>query len=634
MASNQLIKVNGLDVSSKRMSSKIEHLYQDKIDMAVITFRFDVNDLIVFEKFQDVTIWEASSGTLEQDSNRKFNGNIAKIERDVGRVIITAYSFLWKAIQSEINQTYDKNIDASAGEGSEIFIDIAGQCGITADNTTVEATGTSPGNIILDKFVCNRVEGFDRMQTLADIYNYQFYERYDDLKLYFQPVGFESNLNVIFIGGENNNVQGFPKWTDDNTKFFNKVEILGFFQEVRKTETFDGNASETEFVLTNEPETVEVRVGGDLQIGGISGVTETFDYEVDISNKKIIFQVASTPGSGTDNISVDYSYKEPRSVIRENESSISEIAEKTGGTGIIKNRFTFSDIQSLDDAERRGDNLLSVYSKEFKFTKVFVKPSFAESANLLVGQSIRVIDTRQNFDFTMVIKKIISRFPENDVELELGDREIRTSAFEFDTELRLKRLEEELSKSGDIVRVVKDPKHTLIVDRRDLDITTSEYDGGSGVSIFGLGSADGFFDWGSGKWGTHDDAFLDEVTGSISQGRNIYDEDFNDIDYKDAVNTTATNWGSDSIQFTSGQVAQSSSFDFNNGTILTARLISTEVSGSFDYELSADGGSNWEVVTSGTKHIFTNTGDDLRFRITENSASTGEISNIKIDEYH
>ena len=132
--------------------------------------------------------------------------------------------------------------------------------------------------------------------------------------------------------------------------------------------------------------------------------------------------------------------------------------------------------------------------------------------------------------------------------------------------------------------------------------------------------------------GSHDDAFLAEVVHTINQANAVYDENFNDLVYKAAA-TTSTWTGTGSTSFTSGQLAQSSSFDFNNGIVLSAILTSTEVAGSFTYEITADG-TNWETVTSGVKHIFTNTGTDLRFRATESGASTGEISNIKIEEYH
>lgn len=626
MAKNQLIKIGGIDVSSKRMDSKINYLYQDEIDFVVIEFRIDVNNLITLSKFQEITIWENYSGTLETNANRRFNGNIAKIERDAGKIKVTAYSFLWRAIQTEVNQTFNVNIDTEAGVGSEIFITLAGLAGITADSGTVEST--TPTGIILDEFVCNRAENFERMQTLADIYAYQFFERYTDLKLYFQPLGFELNVNTIQVGGDNNNVQGFPTWKEDSTKIFNQVEIIGAFSEVRKTESFNGDASTVQFTLTEEPEIVEVAVGGVIQTGGVSGSTATFDYSVDKKNKQINFESGSIPGIGTDNIVVDYSYRAPRSVIQDNETSQAELDR------IIKNTFTFNDIESVDDAERRGDNLLEIYSDEFVTTKVKMSPEIVENFNLLVGQSIRVIDDRQVIDRIMVIKKIISRFPESDVEIDLGDKEIRVASFEYDSSLRLKRLEEEQSKAGTFVVQVKKPKHTLIVDRLDIDVIEQDYDVASGVLVLGLGSADGYFDLGTGVLGTKDDAFLDDVQHTISQGNNIYNEDFNDTTYKDTVNTTATWTGDGSVTFTSGQVARSSSIDFNNGTILTAKLTSTEVSGSFTYELSADGGSNWETVTSGVKHFFTNTGTDLRFRITEAAASTGEISNILINEYH
>lgn len=626
MAKNQLIKIAGIDVSSKRISSRIDYLYQDEIDVAVIEFRIDVNNLITISKFQEVTIWENYSGTLETNANRRFNGNIAKIERDAGKIKVTVYSFLWRAIQTEVNQTFDVNIGTEAGVGSEIFITLAGLAGITADSGTV--VSTTPTGIILDKFVCNRAENFERMQTLADIYAYQFFERYTTLKLHFEPLGFELNANTIQIGGDNNNVQGFPTWKEDSTKIFNRVEIIGAFQEVRTTEKFNGDGSTVTFTLTQEPEIVEIFVDSVLQIGGVSGSTGTFDYAVDKKNKKITFQSGSIPASGTNNIVVDYSYREPRSVIQDNETSITELGR------IIKNTFTFNDIESIDDAERRGDNLLDIFSDEFVTVKPKMSPEIVEDFNLLVGQSIRVIDDRQVKDLVMVIKKIISRFPESDVELELGDKEIRIASFEYDASLRTKRLEEEQSKSGDIIVQVKKPKHTLIVDRRDLDIVQKDYDSGSNSLIVGLGTAEGFPAVGTGVVGSPDDAFLAEVEHTVSQGNNIYNEDFNDTDYRDTGNTTATWTGSGSVTFTSGQIATSEAVDSNNGTILTAKLASTEVSGTLLYEMSANGGTNYETVTSGTKHFFTNTGNDLRWRVTENAASTAEISNILINEYH
>jgi hypothetical protein len=621
MVKNQLIKIDGIDVTSKRISTRIEYIFRDRIDMAIIEFRFDINDLISLVEFQEVVIWENYGiGTLEQDSNRKLIGNISKIERNVGKIVVKVFSFLWRAIQTKVNKTYDINIDPEAGIGSDIFINLATLAEIDADSSSV--VDTTPSGITIEKFVCNRAEIFERMITLSEIYLYQLFERYDTGKLYFQPLGFEENENIIYIGGENNNAKKFPKWTEDATKLFNKVTVLGATQETRITEEFDVTP-QTEFILTHEPEIVEVEVDGVIQKGGVPGSSGTFDYTVDKKNKKIIFQYE------TDNAKIDYSFRDPRPVIRENEESIAEI-----GRTIESEPFTFSDIESVDDAEKRALNLLNVYSKVFNSVTIPLTPSTVENYNLQVGQSIRVIDTRHNKDLVLVITKIVEKFPQSDIDITLGDEVIRVASIEYDNSRRLKRLEEEMSRLSEIIRVVKSPKHTLLIDRRDLKVSKTAYDSGSGISIWGLGTDDGYFDWGSGKWGTDADAFLDEVLVKVTQGNNIYDEDFNDTNYKDTGNTTATWTGSGSVTFTSGQIAQSSSIDKDNETILTAKLTSTVASGSFNYELSADGGSHWETVTNGIKHFFINTGTDLKFRVTENSASTGEISNILIDDYH
>ena len=531
MAKQNLVKVAGIDVSSKRMSVNIRDEYQEKISSAVIVFRFDVNTLINLSKLQSVVIWENVSGTLETDANRRFIGEIRKIEKDVGTIKVTCFGELSKAITSEVNQTFDRNIDSEAGEGSEIFITLAGIAGLTADSTSVQPTGTSNNDIVLDKFVCKNAEPYERMQALADIYDFQFYFRPSVAKAFFEPRGFTLNSNVITIGGSSNNVQGIPKLVEDSTKIFNRVEIKGAFDEIKKTELFDGTGAQTEFTLSFEPEIVTVTVDGTEQTGGVSGSTSSFDYTVDKSNKKIVFASGSIPGAGSNNVVILYSYRQERSVFRNNESSIAELGRT------ISARFTFKDIESVDDAEKRADKLLEVYSDEFVTTKLKVTPTTSENFGLEAGQKIRVVYDRYDFDRVMVIKTMITRFPENDVELFLGDKEVKIASIDFDNSKRLKRIEEELSKGSTFITESKDIPHTLTSNRRDLRVNQQDYDQAGGYSIWGLGTADGFFDWGSGKWGTHDDAFEAEEEHTINQTNKIYDEDFDDTDYKDASTT-------------------------------------------------------------------------------------------------
>ena len=95
-------------------------------------------------------------------------------------------------------------------------------------------------------------------------------------------------------------------------------------------------------------------------------------------------------------------------------------------------------------------------------------------------------------------------------------------------------------------------------------------------------------------------------------------------------NTCTINTIDGQAEFTSGQILEIvSAFKDSTYTVSSATLNITIDSGSFDLEMSADGGSNWETVTNSVAHTFLNTGSELRLRITENNTSTGVISLIK-----
>ena len=75
--------------------------------------------------------------------------------------------------------------------------------------------------------------------------------------------------------------------------------------------------------------------------------------------------------------------------------------------------------------------------------------------------------------------------------------------------------------------------------------------------------------------------------------------------------------------------AQSTSIDYNNGTITTATM-SVTGSGSWNLYLTADGGSHWESCSNGVAHTFTNTGTDLRWKM----SGSGTITKIIVNNYH
>ena len=119
----QLIKINGLDVTSYRISTEIEKTMEDETDKVIIDFSKNILNGLNISTFQEVLIYENYSGTLEEPTNRIFKGVISKIDKDPLKIRVTAFCELWKAVQTEVNKTYDKNIDPSLGKGSEIFKD-------------------------------------------------------------------------------------------------------------------------------------------------------------------------------------------------------------------------------------------------------------------------------------------------------------------------------------------------------------------------------------------------------------------------------------------------------------------------------------------------------------------------------
>lgn len=81
--------------------------------------------------------------------------------------------------------------------------------------------------------------------------------------------------------------------------------------------------------------------------------------------------------------------------------------------------------------------------------------------------------------------------------------------------------------------------------------------------------------------------------------------------------------------------AQSTSIDYNNGTITQAKItltITKEDPIEYTIYLSANGGTNWEEVSDGVLYTFVNTGTDLRWKIV--GAGNFSITNITINSYH
>lgn len=84
-----------------------------------------------------------------------------------------------------------------------------------------------------------------------------------------------------------------------------------------------------------------------------------------------------------------------------------------------------------------------------------------------------------------------------------------------------------------------------------------------------------------------------------------YIERFVTTNFKDTTYTTADwNTTTNTLDFTAGEIAQTSSIFYNGQDIISATPKCTEVSGTLNYYLSRDGGVNWFDTTNNTKNLF------------------------------
>ena len=113
---------------------------------------------------------------------------------------------------------------------------------------------------------------------------------------------------------------------------------------------------------------------------------------------------------------------------------------------------------------------------------------------------------------------------------------------------------------------------------------------------------------------------------------NRFIDRFNFDDYIDTGNTTATvDTSTDyQIEFTDAEVAQSEVIAYQDGTTIRRANLTAETNGagSLAFQMSADNGSNWENVTSGNEHTFTNTGEKLLWKAT--ATDTINLTKIQI----
>ena len=531
---------------------------------------------------------------------------------------------MWDLVRKVVNNVY-LDTGAQSGQVSAIAKDLIETFGgLTSDE---QATGTATGETIAE-FRCDQTDIYERIVTLAKAVQFQtFYDAANDT-VHFEPRGFTDSGVTLTVGTA---IIGLPNWDNANSQMVNDLRVDGAVHETNLRFPTSGTGQiETTASFENEaitlpftPESVKLTIDAvdpptTIREGGGEDSSTSNFFFIDKANKKV------KPATGTtfdtdDFAFVDYTWLAPAPVHQINQNSIDTY-------GLFEKEITLNDVQTIADAEARTSQILSRFSIPFLVGEILVKSVSTISLN--VGDTVKIVDTlsKPNINQNLIITKQVIKYPGSNQELTVGDEALRMHDWQFNVEERIKRLEEKNLANQDLLQELFDFRNSLAPRSRYRRIFTET---ASGTNLFILGHPT-FGVLGTNKLG--DGGIGAETDFFIQQFENTYTEDFFDADFEDDSGT-ATGWTSGSIDFTAGQIALSKSIDFNNGTITAATLDSTEESGSFYYEMAADG-STFESVTPGTAHTFSTTGTDLRFKITENAASTGEISQVTITNYH
>ena len=448
------VTIAGTNITSFVLSWNVTDTFGDEIPDAKIVF--GKNILVSYPSIlngQEVII---KRGYTTGQEETVFDGYIDEINKNKSIVEITAKNKLIKLVKSNVNNTYDKNIDSQAGVGSAIMIDLITTYGdLSADTTSVISTGSI---IIIDKFFCKKTDVFERLRMLCNVFDYQIYYSYSDNKVHCEPIGYTSNTNVLTVG---TTVANVPKWEKDSSQLINQIEVDGAEQLVETTESgrigVTSGYTTTDVTLLNIPYSVKVYANSSnppttLRTGGVPNSTITFDYYVDNNVRKIVWNSGTYNPPANDYVEVRYSYPAPIPVIQKRQSSI----DLYGLSETIKK---FSDIHTVEDAIKRGQLYLDTYSVPFIRTEPFV-PSI--SSSYAVGQTVSIVDGYNNENRSLVITKIKKKFPHNYDVITAGDKEYSIAAYQQQTLDRIKRLEEDLSRNdGLLIQII------------DLDFTVS-----------------------------------------------------------------------------------------------------------------------------------------------------------------
>ena len=585
----------------------------------------------------DSTDYTLLKFNLEKETGNKIDAakiSIAKINVsaiNIGNDVSVGYYsganfivlFNGDIVDKETGDTTDCTVESYGGRlnRSDYFSDI--YTGVSPEHivedildnqvpTLTYASSTSSG-ITIDRFVIKNETPMEAITRLLTLLNWQL--RTDNNKnLYFEPVGTTINSNIITIG-YNAYLDG--AWSESPNSLVNTVTVIGGSAIFNTDESFTATSSQTVFTLTN-------KIVGNLKatdnaaalVGGVDGGTGVFDYTFDADNKTVTFEVGRTSGH---TIIITYDYQVPIKVTAIADSSITTNTK-------FSQKVTDNTIKTMGDARRRAKQILNE-GKVTKSSTLIV--NYGSSYN--VGETVQIIDSFNSINQNAVVNKVSFNYPEGSKKIEVGNAKNSMLDWNKNLNTRLKNLESAQDNSDRIqlyksiqanINVVAKSGRTRV---RSDTIGNSWICGSSTNGIVGVNTATQ-----GGSQQVVGGSSRVVAVQSVSNYSDLFRERFNFTTFIDSVNTTATvNVATEDCDLTTGEILQSLSCQ--KGETITKATLTSDSTTNLTFQMSANAGINWETVTSGTEHTFTNTGTDLRYKCTASGNATISLLTISYE---
>lgn len=513
------VTVDGVDVSAYVISYSAEDSIEEMVDSAQVLLDFRV--LSIVSNFRGKTIL-ITEGLVSATERYIFRGYIRGVNNKTVTIELDCKNKLQRLEDREVTASFDRDIDTEAGVISEIALTLITAeefGGLNANSSTVQDSGSE---LTIKQFICNADTVLERLNVLADVIGYQLYYKASDDLVYFEEIGrTTSDVVLRFNLTGTTNILDIPKYDEDASSIVTRVNVNGAKQLQTFTESFNGDGSTTQFSLTYTPtENTKVTVGSSVKTRyQLDGVSSSGDYYVDVVNNRIIFNTA--PSSGTNNVVVEYTTLRPTQVQEVNEDAETEYLDGD----YVEQTFTFTDLQSVDDARNRAKALLDTLSAPLR--SLIVKVSKSVGA-VYPGERVRVIDDVNGIDEYFIVRSVERKYPDPYDEISLGDDRLYKKPTLSDVNERLLKLEKEILQNTGILVQTRRSEKTLTIDLMQSDVYTESTTG----TIWGTGL------WGSGVWNVN--GFGERVLTRRVWPNDVFWYDGVDTNLIDTGNTDAT----------------------------------------------------------------------------------------------